>query len=61
MGEAAGALWGEIKFGLEDQMAKVFQSNHPLLQHKLALLRDVDTEPKRFRELVREVTWLKDF
>ena len=39
-------------------MAKVFQSNHPLVQHKLALLRDVKTEPKRFRELVREVTWL---
>ncbi len=39
-------------------MANVFQSNHPLIQHKLALLRDVDTEPKRFRELVREVTWL---
>lgn len=39
-------------------MAKVFQSNHPLVQHKLALLRDVNTEPKRFRELVREMTWL---
>ena len=39
-------------------MANVFQSSHPLIQHKLTLLRDVDTEPKRFRELVREVTWL---
>jgi uracil phosphoribosyltransferase len=39
-------------------MNKVFQSPHPLVQHKLALLRDVNTEPKRFRELVREVTWL---
>jgi len=39
-------------------MTNVFQSNHPLVQHKLALLRDVETEPKRFRELVREVTWL---
>lgn len=39
-------------------MSNVFQSNHPLMQHKLALLRDVNTEPKRFRELVREVTWL---
>ncbi|MEE8162859.1 MAG: uracil phosphoribosyltransferase [Anaerolineae bacterium] len=39
-------------------MASVFQSTHPLVQHKLALLRDVNTEPKRFRELVREVTWL---
>jgi uracil phosphoribosyltransferase len=39
-------------------MANVFQSIHPLVQHKLTLLRDVNTEPKRFRELVREVTWL---
>jgi len=39
-------------------MAKVFQSNHPLIQHKLTILRDVNTEPKRFRELVRELTWL---
>jgi uracil phosphoribosyltransferase len=39
-------------------MANVFQSTHPLIQHKLTLLRDVNTEPKRFRELAREVTWL---
>jgi len=36
----------------------VFQSGHPLIQHKLTLLRDVGTEPKRFREFVREITWL---
>ena len=29
-------------------------SSHPLIQHKLALLRDVKTEPMRFRELVGE-------
>ena len=39
-------------------MTNVFQSTHPLIQHKLTLLRDVRTEPKRFRELAREVTWL---
>ena len=39
-------------------MAKVFQSNHPLIQHKLALLRDTTTEPKRFRELIRDVAVL---
>jgi uracil phosphoribosyltransferase len=33
-------------------------SNHPLIQHKLTLLRSKDTEPKKFRELVRELTWL---
>jgi uracil phosphoribosyltransferase len=26
--------------------------------HKLALLRTVETEPKKFRELVREISWL---
>jgi uracil phosphoribosyltransferase len=33
-------------------------SQHPLVAHKLALLRDRTTEPKRFRELVRELSWL---
>ena len=39
-------------------MARVFESNHPLIQHKLALLRDTTTEPKRFRELIRELAIL---
>ena len=33
-------------------------SRHPAVLHKLALLRDVATEPKKFRELVREISWL---
>ena len=33
-------------------------SSHPAVQHKLALLRDEATEPKKFRELVREISWL---
>ncbi len=33
-------------------------STHPAVQHKLALLRDQATEPKKFRELVREISWL---
>jgi uracil phosphoribosyltransferase len=33
-------------------------SPHPLVGHKLAILRDTSTEPKKFRELVRELTWL---
>ena len=33
-------------------------SNHPAVLHKLAVLRDVDTEPKKFREVVRELSWL---
>src|SRR6266498_1826348 len=33
-------------------------SAHPLVLHKLSLLRDRSTEPKKFRELVRELSWL---
>ena len=33
----------------------VFESSHPLVAHKLTRLRDVDTTPKKFRELVREM------
>jgi uracil phosphoribosyltransferase len=33
-------------------------SSHPAVLHKLALLRDETTEPKKFRELVREISWL---
>ncbi len=33
-------------------------SKHPLVAHKLSILRDRRTEPKKFRELVRELTWL---
>ena len=33
-------------------------SQHPAVLHKLAILRDEDTEPKKFREVVRELSWL---
>ena len=36
-------------------MAKIVQSNHPLIQHKVTLLRDKGTEPTKFRALVREL------
>jgi len=36
-------------------MKNVFESAHPLVKHKLTRLRDKDTEPKKFRELVREL------
>jgi uracil phosphoribosyltransferase len=36
----------------------VYVSQHPLVQHKLTLLRSVETEPKKFRELIREVAVL---
>lgn len=39
-------------------MGRVVRSNHPLILHKLTYLRRTETEPKKFRELVRELTWL---
>lgn len=39
-------------------MNNVFPSPHPLVAHKLALLRDIETKPKKFRELVRELAIL---
>jgi uracil phosphoribosyltransferase len=33
-------------------------STHPAVQHKLAVLRDEKTEPRKFREVVRELSWL---
>jgi uracil phosphoribosyltransferase len=39
-------------------MAQVYPSKHPLIQHKLGLLRDKETEPKKFRELIREIAIL---
>ena len=39
-------------------MTLLFESEHPLVRHKVSLLRDVDTEPKKFRELVRELSML---
>jgi uracil phosphoribosyltransferase len=39
-------------------MSNVYESKHPLVLHKLSRLRDVKTEPKKFRELVREIAAL---
>ena len=33
-------------------------STHPAVLHKLAILRSTTTEPKKFREVVRELSWL---
>jgi uracil phosphoribosyltransferase len=38
--------------------ADLHVSEHPAVLHKLALLRSEATEPKKFRELVREISWL---
>lgn len=39
-------------------MENVFVFDHPLIQHKLALIRDENTGSKEFRELVEEVAVL---
>ncbi len=39
-------------------MSNVFESQHPLVRHKLSRLRDKNTDPKKFRELVREIAAL---
>jgi uracil phosphoribosyltransferase len=36
----------------------IFPSKHPLVAHKLTLLRDVKTEPQKFREIIREMAAL---
>ena len=39
-------------------MSNIHPSSHPLVAHKLTKLRDRTTEPKKFRELVREIAGL---
>ena len=39
-------------------MSKVHVFDHPLIQHKLSILRDVDTSTMEFRELVNEIAML---
>jgi uracil phosphoribosyltransferase len=39
-------------------MLNIFASQHPLVAHKLSRLRERDTEPRKFRELVREISAL---
>ncbi len=38
--------------------AQLHISSHPLVKHKLTVLRDTDTDHRTFRELVRELTLL---
>ena len=39
-------------------MENVFLSDHPLVKHKMTRLRDQDTQPKKFRELIKEIAGL---
>ena len=42
-------------------MGKVYVFDHPLIQHKLTLIRDKNTGTKEFRELVDEIATLMAF
>lgn len=42
-------------------MAKVMVFDHPLIQHKVAMMRDKNTPSKEFRHLAREVALLMAF
>lgn len=42
-------------------MKNVFIFDHPLIQHKISLLRDKNTDTKEFRELVSEIAMLMGY
>lgn len=42
-------------------MKNVFLFDHPLIQHKISLLRDKNTNTKEFRELVSEIAMLMGY
>ena len=42
-------------------MSNVYVFDHPLIQHKTAMIRKEDTSVKDFRELVREISMLMGY
>ena len=42
-------------------MADVTEIKHPLIQHKLTLMRKKDTSTAKFRNLMREVSMLMGY
>ncbi|NLM76124.1 MAG: uracil phosphoribosyltransferase [Clostridiaceae bacterium] len=42
-------------------MSEVFVFDHPLIQHKISLLRDKNTSSKEFRELASEISMLMGY
>ena len=42
-------------------MSKVMVMNHPLISHKLAMIRNKDTKSTEFRQLVSEIASLMTF
>ena len=60
MGKTTNALEDVINnyFKETETMATVHVLDHPLIQHKLAILRNENTGVKEFRELVSEIAGL---
>ncbi len=46
---------------MANEEGKVYVFDHPLIQHKVSLMRDKDTSVKEFRELAKEVAMLMGF
>lgn len=42
-------------------MKNIFEVSHPLIEHKLAILRDKNTDPFQFRMLIDEISYLLMF
>ena len=42
-------------------MSKVIVTDHPLIQHKLTIMRDKETGSKDFRQLLTEITMLMGY
>ena len=42
-------------------MGKVYVFDHPLIQHKTAIIRKTDTSTKDFRQLVKEIAMLMEY
>lgn len=56
-GMSLAAIVGIIlNLGIPEENMNEFVLNHPLITHKLAILRDVNTGTKEFRELVSEIS-----
>ena len=46
---------------IEYDESRVTLVDHPLVQHKVAIMRDKDTSTKQFRELVRELALFEGY
>ena len=42
-------------------MGKVTIMDHPLIKHKIGIIRDIDTGTKEFREIVSEIAMLETY